>query len=168
MAVLKWLPSANSGMVPAPNADGTVTLLGTGVAPGGLNALAASTGAALSVGVNIDTELDLFADFELFVTFVATPVADGLVKMYIVRSISEVVPGTPDYEDGSTAAIVPRNGYVGAFIIRGVSTAQRMILPEVSIPFKKFKVLLINECSTAFTAVNTHTLKARFGKYQSI
>lgn len=125
-----------------------------------LNSLVASTGAVLSPVVPNASDLDLYVDFELVVTFAANPVADNVVELWIVRAVDTV-----NYEDGSTATIVPRNGFAGNFVVRAVSSVQRMVIPRVVVPPRDFKVLIVNKTTQAFTA-SGHTLKGDFYRGQ--
>lgn len=119
-----------------------------------LDALAASTGPALSSAIDVDADYDLVLDLFLSVTFGSAPTADTVVECWMVRGM-----GDGNYEDGSTATIVPRNGFLGNFTVRAVTTAQVMCLPNVMLPATDFKLLLINKTNQNFPA-NGSTLKA--------
>jgi hypothetical protein len=123
-----------------------------------LNSLGATTGKAISGALDNGTDLDLFADFELLVTFATGPTANTVVELYIVPAIDT----TPNYSDGSTS-ILPQPGlYVGGFVVRSVTTAQRMVLRGVSLPPDNFKVLVQNTTNQAFPASGS---TVRYNKY---
>lgn len=152
MADIKWKAS---GRVTNP-----LVILGNAAPPDGLNGLVASTGAAVSLAVANVSDLDLYADFELVVAFVANPVADNVVELWVMRSVD----GT-NYEDGSTATIVPRNGFVGNFVVRAVTSVQRMVIPRVVLPPRDFKILVVNKTTQNFAA-SGNTLSAYFYRGQ--
>lgn len=139
MATTKWI-AGTSGT------SGLSTLLGTE-----LNALA-NDAAATSAAVANQTNLELFADFELVATFATAPTADKTCDLYLIRSVDNT-----NYEDAS-ATRPPANGYVGSFVLDNVGTQQRKILPNVQLPPESFKVLLVNKSGYAMTA-SGHTLR---------
>lgn len=113
-----------------------------------LNALAATTGKAVSPVVDNSVNLDLFDDLQLSVTFAVAPTAGTVVELYLLPSIDA---GT-DYPDGSTA-IAPQSAlFVAGFTVRAVATAQKMITRGVALPPGLFKYLLINTTNQAFPA----------------
>ncbi len=134
MAEIKWIVSTRSG--------NPVTVLDTG-----LNALASSA-AAISSAIDNDADLDTYADFQLSVTFGSAPTDASICSLYLVRTVD----GT-NFEDASTTGpVVPRGGFVGAFSVRAVTSAQVMILKEVLLPPRDFKVMLVNSTNQAFPA----------------
>jgi hypothetical protein len=149
MADQKWKLSARSG--------NPITILSTG-----LDALGNSS-AALSAAINNDTDLDLFVDLELIVTFASPPAANFLVRAYLARTTDG-----SNYEDATAGAspLTPRNGLVGSFIVRNVTTIQRMVIPLIELPPRAFKVQLVNETGVAFPASGS-VLRGLFYKYQS-
>lgn len=121
-----------------------------------LNSLGATTGKAISSAFDNSSNLDLFADFELLVTFGTAPTANTVVELYIVPTID----GT-NYADGSTSVLPQASLYVGGFVVRNV-TAQRMVLRGISLPPGLFKMLVQNTTNQAFPGTNS-TL--RWNKY---
>jgi len=119
-----------------------------------LNSLA-STAAVLSAAIDNDSDLDTHADFELVVTFGSSPTNFSLVELYLVRTVD----GT-NYDDASaTGPILPRNGFIGGFSVRNVTTAQRIVIPGVELPPRDFKLLIVNATNQAFPS-SGNTLKA--------
>jgi hypothetical protein len=122
-----------------------------------LDALAATTGKAISAAFDNSVELDMFADFELLVDWVIAPTANTVVELYIVPTID----GT-NYSDGSTS-ILPQPGlYVGGFVARNDTAVQRMVLRGVPMPPGLWKALIQNTTNQAFPASGS-TL--RYNKY---
>ena len=150
MATEKWLVSTRSG--------NPISILTTE-----LNALAAGSGAITAAGIDNDADLDLFVDLELAVDFVSAPTDGGLVKIYFARSVDGT---TFDDAAGGATPTLPANGYVGSFRVAAVTTAQRLMLPQVEVPVRDFKVLLVNGSSQPFPATGS-TLKGLFYKRQS-
>lgn len=128
-----------------------------------LNSLANAAG-AISSAIDADAYGQLYADVELYVTFGTNPTANTLVEMYFVRQID----GT-NYEDNTTGAsgVPPANGFAGAFPVRAVTTAQRIILPKVELPPLDFKVYLLNRTGQSMAA-SGNTLTARRYTEQSV
>jgi hypothetical protein len=125
-----------------------------------LNSLA-NNAAAISSAIDNDTDLDVYADFELVVTYGSNPTDQSLVELYVVRTVD----GT-NYEDASTTGpVVPRTGYVGGFSLRAVTTAQRIVIPEVRLPPRDFKVFVINK-SGQTTAASGNTVKLKTYRQQ--
>jgi hypothetical protein len=123
-----------------------------------LDALA-NDAAVLSAAIENGTELDLYADWELAVTFASAPSANGRIELWLVRTLNEA-----DYEDAGAGPIVPQNGFLGAFVVRALTSAQRLILPHpphILLPPKDFKVLVVNRSGQAFPASGS-TLRALF------
>jgi hypothetical protein len=140
MSDIKWRSSTRSG-----NASG-VDILTTE-----LNSLANNAGSAPSTAVPNDTgnvDLDFYVDLELTVTFGSAPTDGFAVECYVVRQIDG-----SNYEDASSSGpIVPRNGFVGSFLVRNVTTAQRIIIPGVVLPPRDFKLMVVNKTGQAFPA----------------
>jgi hypothetical protein len=140
MASIKWALSGRSG--------NPVTLLTTELNSLGVDA------AALTAAIDNDADHDTFADFELFVNFSGTPGGPESVDLYAVRSVD----GT-NFEDASaTGPIRPRAQLLGAFLAQANSTDQRLILSEVRLPPRDFKLMLYNRTTSAFGA-SANTLK---------
>src|SRR6266496_1461181 len=116
-----------------------------------LNALAATTGKAISAAIDNSTNLDLFDDLELAVTFATAPVAGTIVEVYLLPSID----GGTVYPDGGTAIDAQPTLYVGGFQVRAVNTAQKLMLRGVALPPGLFKYLVKNTTGQAFPATGS-------------
>jgi hypothetical protein len=113
-----------------------------------LNSLASSTGKAISSAFDNSTNLDLFDDLQLTVTFASAPTAGTVVELYLLPSID----GGTDYADGSTSVLPQSSLYVGGFAVRAVTTIQKMIVRGVALPPGLFKYLVQNTTNQAFPA----------------
>lgn len=151
MAAEKWLQSTRSG--------NPISVLTTE-----LNSLTTTGSAITGSAIDNDTDLDIYADFELVITYGTGPTAGSAIELYIVRTVD----GT-NFEDASTTGpIVPQGGFVGAFILRSVTTAQRMIIPGVPIPPRDFHVMVVAKTTGQTAAASGNTLKAFFYGRQSV
>jgi hypothetical protein len=127
-----------------------------------LNSLAASTGKAISAAIDNSSNLDLFDDLELVVTFATAPTANTIVEVYLVPAVD----GT-NYADGSTTVLPQASLYVGGFQVRNVNTIQRMALRGISLPPGLFKYLVQNTTNQGFPASGS-TLKRNAYQYQVV
>ena len=115
-----------------------------------LNAIAATTGKAISSAIDNSATLDLFDDLELAVDFVTAPTAGTVVELYLLPSIDGSV-----YPDGS-ASILPQSGlFVGGFAVRNTTAAQIMVLRGVALPPGLFKYVVQNTTNQAFPATGS-------------
>jgi hypothetical protein len=114
-----------------------------------LNSLA-NAAAALSGAIDADTDLAPFADFELVAT----------VDLYLVRQVD----GTNSEDASTTGPILPANGYVGSFVLRAVTTEQRMVIHSVTLPILDFKVLVVNNSGQTMAASNNTVKIKRYRK----
>ena len=112
-----------------------------------LDALATSTGKAISAAIDNSTNLDLFDDLELAVDFVSAPTAGTVIELYLLPSIDGSV-----YPDGSASILPQASLFVGGFTVRAVTTAQVMSLRGVALPPGLFKYLVQNTTNQAFPA----------------
>jgi hypothetical protein len=127
-----------------------------------LNALAATTGRAISTAIDNTDNEDLFDNLELAVDFVTAPTANSIVEVYLLPSIDGTV-----YPDGS-ASILPQSSlYVGGFAVRNTTAAQVMSLRGVALPPGFFKYLLQNTTNQAFPATGS-TLRRNSYQLQSV
>jgi hypothetical protein len=117
----------------------------------GLNALAATTGKAISAAIDNSVTGDLFDDLELSVTFASAPTAGTVVELYLLPSID----GGTTYPDGSSSVTPQSSLYVGGFAVRAVTTAQVMVLRGVALPPGSFKYLVQNTTNQAFPATGS-------------
>ena len=118
-----------------------------------LNSLAATTGKAISSALDNGTNLDLFDDLELAVDFVTAPTAGTVIELYLLPSVD----GT-SYPDGDASIVPQASLYVGGFVVRSTTAAQRMVLRGIALPPGLFKYLLQNTTNQAFPASGS-TLK---------
>lgn len=117
-----------------------------------LNALANN---AAALGVEFDNTLAanlwFWGLFELAVTFAVAPTADSVVEVYIITA-----PDGTNYEDGSaTGPVAPVVSLLGAWVLRAVTTAQRLAIKGVPLPPTKFKLLIFNKSGQAFPATGS-------------
>jgi hypothetical protein len=129
-----------------------------------LNALAASTGKGISAAIDNGTNLDLFADVELNVTFGTAPTANTVIELYIVTTLETT---DTNYSDGSTTVLPQGSLMVAGFQVRNVNTAQRMHARSVPLPPGRFKYLVQNTTNQAFPATGS-TLRHNPYKMQSV
>lgn len=149
MTAIKWLDDLGGNPVSLITTD--------------LNSLT-TTGAALSAAIDNTSGLDLYMDLELLITYGTNPTANSIISAWVARSVD----GGSNYEDASaTGPIKPRSGAVGAFSLRAVTTAQRMIIPQVIVPPGFFKVLVCAETTGQTAAASGNVLRARFYKEQA-
>jgi hypothetical protein len=127
-----------------------------------LNALA-SSGRAISSAIDNSSNLDLFDDLELTVTFATAPTADTAIELYLVPSLDA---GT-SYADGSSTVTPQSALFVGGFVVRNVNTIQRMIVRGVALPPGFFKYLVRNGTNQAFPATGS-TLERNSYQLQSL
>lgn len=130
-----------------------------------LNSLGASSGKAISSAIdNSDPmlALDLFDNLELAVDFVTAPTAGTVIEVYLLPSVD----GT-NYPDGSTSILPQASLYVGGFVVRNDTAAQRMVLRGIPLPPGLFKYLVQNTTNQAFPASGS-TLKRNPFQLQSI
>jgi hypothetical protein len=116
-----------------------------------LNALASTSGKAVSAEIDNSVDLDLFDDLELTVAFASAPTAGTVVEVYLVTSVD----GGTTYADGSASVLPQSSLYVGGFVVRAVATAQVLHLRGVALPPGKFKYLLQNTTNQAFPAAGS-------------
>lgn len=111
-----------------------------------LNSLADGSN-AISAEIANETDLDMFADFELNVTFGTAPAGEQAVELYLIPALD----GT-NYADGSGSVDPAKALLAGVFEVRAVTSAQRVGVWGVRLPPSDFKVLVINEAGQAFPA----------------
>lgn len=124
-----------------------------------LNALA-NNGVAVSAAQDNGTNLRLFADYELALTYAVAPTAGAAVELYLVPSVD----GT-NYPD--TTDPIAGTALVGVFPLRAVTTAQRIALRGVLLTPGLYKLALKNAAGQAMGA-SGHTLKQRTYGTQSV
>ncbi len=127
-----------------------------------LNSLATATASAAGSAQDNSTNLDLYADFVLSVTFGTNPTANATVDLYILPSVD----GGTNYADAVVAATPAKNMLAGSFYVRAVTTAQVITITNVPIP-EKFKVMVINNTGQSMAA-SGNTLKYQSWHLQSV
>lgn len=122
-----------------------------------LNSLA-NNARAISAAKGADgTAADLLGDWELAVTFGTNPTAATGCDLYLVRAAD----GT-NYEDGDASNAPSQNAYVGTFgPLRAVTTAQRLVLPDIPMPPGLYKAVLLNNGTGQSFPASGSTLKVR-------
>lgn len=141
------------------DAASPVTLLSTE-----LNALA-NGGRVLSDAHDNTSDLDIYADFELLVTYAVAPTAGSKTcELYIVPTLDG-----SNYATASASVNPQRFLMVGVFetVNPSISTAERLILPQIVIPPRQFKILLRNLSGQAWAATG-NTLRMRKYKLESL
>lgn len=132
-----------------------------------LNSLANGSGIGTTTAIDNDgaSALDLYVDLELNVTFGTAPTDNAPVEVWMRRTVD----GGTSFEDVVTGAspVPPRNGYVGSFFVRNVTSAQRLILPRVALYPYDFHLFVINRSGQAFPASGS-TIRARFYKLEVV
>jgi hypothetical protein len=113
-----------------------------------LNSLATGSGSAASAAIDNSTNLDLFGDFVLDVTYGTNPTAGSTVDLYIIPSIDAT--NYSDYTSGATP-FAPKEMLVKSWELKVAITAQKLIVRDVPLP-KKFKVAVINNAGQAMAA----------------
>lgn len=117
-----------------------------------LNSLTNTSITTPATTFNNSAGLYRYADFELLVTYGTNPTANSQVELYIVPALDNV-----NYADGSST-VVSQNNYVGGFLLRAVTTAQRVILREIPLPMCSFKIHVRNS-SGQTTAASGNTVR---------
>lgn len=113
-----------------------------------LNALASGSYSAAGSTVQANrTDLNMYADFELAVTFASAPTVGNTVDLYVIPKVDNT-----NYADGGGAITPPATYYAGSFVLRAVTTAQRVAIMGASIPPDDFKLVALNSSGVAFPA----------------
>lgn len=126
-----------------------------------LNSLATATATVASSTVDNSTNLDLYMDLLLQVTFGTAPTANTTCDLYIQPSLDNTT-----FADTVVAATPAKNLLIGSFYVRNVNTAQAMTLNNILIP-QYFKLVLINNTGQTMAATS-NTLKYRTYSLQSV
>ncbi len=126
-----------------------------------LNSLANGSYCTASAAIDNSTNLDLFDQLELNVTYGVAPSTGGTVDVFLLPSLD----GT-NYPDGGGATAPAPENQVGSFTLRAVTTAQRLSLRDIPIPPGLFKYVLKNSAGQAMAA-SGNTLKHRSYSMQS-
>lgn len=136
-----------------------VTLLSTE-----LNGLTSGS-RALSDPHDNTSDLDIYADFELVVAYSVAPSAGAKTcELYIVPTIDG-----ENYATASTLLNPQRFLMVGVFesVAPSVTTPERLILTQITIPPRNFRVLIRNQSGQNWAATG-NTLRMRKYKLESL
>jgi hypothetical protein len=115
----------------------------------GLNSLANGS-TALSAAIDNSSDHFIYIDCELEVTFGTAPALNSPVELYVLPSQD----GT-NYADGSAGApgTVPAPHCLrGVFLVRNVTSAQRVILERIEVPPGLYKLLVRNMAGQSMAA----------------
>ena len=123
----------------------SAALVTTGSAPG--NAVLATAAQALSAEYDNSANLNPLGDLEMVCSFGTAPTAGGLVYAYLIPCED----GT-NYTDGDATVAPASNLLVGMFVVRNVTTPQRMVTrgligSGIVLPPTKFKIVVQNLAS---------------------
>lgn len=132
-------------------APSAVTILSTE-----MNSLANNTPTAASGEYDNSSNLNVYAWFELAVTFASNPsVTPPMVDLYMTRALD----GT-NHETGLAASggANQQHLYLGSFQVLANTSAQRITLGPVLLPPTKLKFYIDNRSGQAMTS-SGHTLK---------
>jgi hypothetical protein len=127
-----------------------------------LNALSSGSRTNASAMVDNDNASNryLFGAFELVCTFGVAPTAGKTLDLYLLPSVD----GT-NFADGASTVAPSESTYVGSFAVRGVTSAQRLVLAYVALPPTDFKALLVNNSGQSLAA-SGNTLKLVMSAYE--
>lgn len=124
--------------------------------------MATATASSAGTAQDNSSNLDLYADFVLSVTFGSAPTAGDTCDLYLLPSVD----GGTNYSDAAVAATPPKELFAGSFYLRAVTTAQVVVLANVQIP-EKWKACLVNNSGQSFPASGS-TLKYQSWHLQSV
>lgn len=107
------------------------------------NATLANDAGELSAAISNDatTEEDFYGVFELETTFSVAPVDRSPVDLYIIQTVDGV-----NFEEaaGGATPTTPRRAPDYVFGVQNVTTLQRQMSPQLPLPPRDFKVLVVN------------------------
>ena len=128
------------------------------------NSLANNAGTAASGAIDNTANLDIEGMCELTVTFGSNPTADSTIDLYLIPSLD----GTnyADYTSGTTP-VASLTHYIGSFVVKATTSAQRVTTRVFNLPATKFKLAAINKSGQAFPSSGS-VLKLSTFNYQSV
>lgn len=126
-----------------------------------LNSLGSGTATGVGTEYDNSSNLYMFADFELNVTFGTGPTANTTVDLYIIPALD----GT-NYDTGDSTH-VPPNGGIGSFMVFNSTSAQKLVLRGVMIPPCKFKLIAVNQTNQSFPASGSTVKMLPYGEQMS-
>lgn len=115
-----------------------------------LNSLASGSYTAASAAYDNSTNLDRYGIAELAVTFGSAPTADSVVQLYIA-----IAPDGTNYEDGGSSVRPNPQNFVGHFVVRATTNAQRLVSGRFELPPGKFKFIAYNATGQAFPSTGS-------------
>jgi hypothetical protein len=115
-----------------------------------MNALATATYSAATTSYDNRTNLFMWGEFVLAVTYAVAPTANTTVDLYLVPSVDNST-----YADGGGAVAPSINYYAGSFTLRAVTTAQKIAIRGAVLPPDLFKVVVFNGAGQAMPATGT-------------
>lgn len=123
-----------------------------------LNALASNTASGVGTMYDNGTDLFLYADFVLNVTFGTSPTAEFPVNLFLIPAVDGTNYATAD------ATHLPPNCAKGSFLVFNQTTAQKLVIPGVQIPPCKFKLILENATDQNFPATGSTVEMLPYGE----
>jgi hypothetical protein len=129
-----------------------------------LNAIANNT-RVLSDPLDNTFDLDVYADFELLVKYnVVPPVGAKIAEIFIIPTVDG-----SNYAEGSVSVQPQKYLIIGAYesVNPSISNFERLMLTNIVIPPRSFKILLRNTSGVDYAATG-NTLKMKKFKLESI
>lgn len=115
-----------------------------------LNALANGSYSAVGSVLDNSVNLDRFGIAELAATWASAPTDKAVLDLFAVPAIDAT-----NYADGG-GAVRPSNFlYLGSFQVRAVTTAQRVVCGQFTLPPFKHKYVLLNSSGFALPATGS-------------
>jgi len=110
---------------------------------------------AQKLGSEVDgaTERHMLADFDLYCRFAVAPSSGGHVALYLLQAIDG-----SNYADGDDSVAPAATALVGTFIVRAVTTQQRIAVRGVTLPATKWKPLAVNKSGQAMTNTDNENI----------
>jgi len=127
-----------------------------------LNSIADAASSDASSEIDNTTDLHMFDDLVLSVTFGSAPTASEPIELYLLPAID----GT-NFVTGSSSITPPLNTLRGVFTVQNTTSAQLVTLMNVAIPPGKFKYMITNNSGQAFPASGS-TLERRPHSFEQL
>ena len=112
-----------------------------------LNSLANAGRSAAGTEIDNGTNLDMYGQLELQVTFATAPSPNGAITIYAISAADGI-----NYEDGSNTVDPGAHKYIDRIPVRAVTTDQRLTGRLFPMLPAKTKFLVLNESGQAFPA----------------
>jgi hypothetical protein len=143
MASVKWLAGGSN----------PVSLITTA-----LNSLT-TTGTATSGALDNTSNLYMYVDLQLLITYGTNPTAGSVIECYISRSVD----GGTNYEVAAAPA-----GIVGAFVLAATTSAQYCVIPGVLVPPGFYKIHLVAKTTGQTAAASGNTVTGLYYNEQVV